>query len=66
MAARAVGRALHINPHAPRVPCHRVIASDGTLHGYAGGLRKKARLLRAEGVEVRKGRVDLEKYRWRP
>jgi|SRR3989338_228648 len=61
-AVRAVGQALHKNPHAPRVPCHRVVASDGRLHGFAGGLHKKARFLRAEGVEVKNGRVDLGAY----
>jgi len=48
-AARAVGQALHRNPFAPRVPCHRVIASDGGLGGYSGGIAKKLALLRAEG-----------------
>lgn len=46
--ARAVGGALNKNPHAPYVPCHRVIASDGTLGGYNGGLRKKMELLKRE------------------
>ena len=48
-AARAVGNALHINPFAPRVPCHRVIHADGTAGGYAGPLGRKLALLRAEG-----------------
>ena len=47
-SARAVGNALGKNPYAPFVPCHRVIASDGTLGGYSGGLRKKEELLRKE------------------
>ena len=61
-AYRAVGQALHLNPHAPIVPCHRVIASDGSLHGFASGLKKKASLLRKEGVIVKNNYVDLEKY----
>ena len=48
-AARAVGMANHANPVGIIVPCHRVIASDGSLGGYAGGIRMKARLLRLEG-----------------
>lgn len=48
-AARAVGQALHINPVAPIIPCHRVIASDNTLGGYGGGLDVKRWLLRLEG-----------------
>jgi methylated-DNA-[protein]-cysteine S-methyltransferase len=48
-AARAVGGSLHINPAAPIIPCHRVIASDNTLGGYGGGLEMKKWLLRLEG-----------------
>jgi methylated-DNA-[protein]-cysteine S-methyltransferase len=48
-AARAVGQALHINPVAPIIPCHRVIASNDTLGGYGGGLEMKEWLLRLEG-----------------
>ena len=51
-SARAVGNALHRNPFAPRVPCHRVVRSDGTLGGYAGGTRRKRDLLRREGSVV--------------
>jgi len=47
-AARAVGMANHANPVAIVVPCHRVIASDGSLGGYAGGLKRKSHLLRLE------------------
>jgi len=48
--ARAVGQALHRNPDTRRIPCHRVIRTDGTLGGYAGGAAKKRRLLRQEGA----------------
>lgn len=59
---RAVGQALRRNPFAPRVPCHRVVASDGSIGGFAGAregasIRKKERLLKAEGVRIEKGRV---------
>ena len=47
-AVRAVGNALHANPFAPFVPCHRVIRSDGSLGGFAGGIGKKHQLLAAE------------------
>jgi len=47
-SARAVGNALHKNPYAPYVPCHRVIACDGSLGGYSGGLKKKKALLEKE------------------
>jgi O-6-methylguanine DNA methyltransferase len=47
---RAVGLANNRNPIAIVVPCHRVIASDGTLCGYGGGLDLKRKLLELEGV----------------
>ncbi len=49
-AARAVGQALHTNPIPIIIPCHRVVASDGSLGGYGGGLPLKKKLLRLEGV----------------
>ena len=47
---RAVGMANHDNPVAIVVPCHRVLASDGTLGGYGGGLDIKRALLELEGA----------------
>ena len=63
-ASRAVGQALRHNPYAPEVPCHRVVASDGKLHGFNGKFNnsEKARLLRSEGVEVVDNRIDLKKF----
>ena len=49
-AVRAVGAANGANPVAIFVPCHRVIASDGSLHGYGGGLPRKQWLLAHEGA----------------
>ncbi len=51
-AYRAVGMANNRNPIAIVVPCHRVIASDGTLCGYGGGLEVKRRLLELEGAQA--------------
>ena len=53
-AARAVGQALGSNPIPILIPCHRVLASDGSLGGYSGrgGVRTKADLLRLEGVTL--------------
>ncbi len=48
MSARAVGSALAHNPISIIIPCHRVIASDGRLTGYAGGTDRKLRLLKLE------------------
>ena len=49
-AVRAVGGAIGRNPVSIIVPCHRVTGSNGALTGYAGGLERKAALLRLEGA----------------
>tara|TARA_A100001388_G_scaffold245424_1_gene203929 strand:+ start:357 stop:635 length:279 start_codon:yes stop_codon:yes gene_type:complete len=53
-AARAVANACGKNPYAPKIPCHRVIRSDGGLGGYSGkgGIRQKLKLLRSEKVKI--------------
>lgn len=51
-AARAVGSANGRNPIPIIVPCHRVVAADGTLGGYSAGLPMKRKLLALEGVSV--------------
>ena len=56
-AYRAVGQALNKNPYAPIVPCHRVIASNGHLHGFAHGLKKKKKILEKEGVKIKNNKV---------
>ena len=52
MSAQAVGGAVGRNPVSLIVPCHRVIAADGNLTGYAGGIGRKRSLLLLEGVPV--------------
>ena len=51
-SARAVANAVGKNPFAPKIPCHRVIRSDGSLGGYSGkgGVKTKKRLLKREGI----------------
>ena len=49
-SAQAVGGAVGHNPISLLIPCHRVLGSDGSLTGYAGGLEKKCALLELEGV----------------
>ena len=61
-AYRAVGNALNKNPYAPAVPCHRVVNSDGRVGGFADGTIAKIRLLRKEGVVIKAGKVDLNRY----
>lgn len=62
--ARAVGNALHKNPEPGVIPCHRVVNSKGQLAGeFAfGGAWKQGDLLRAEGVKVVDGRVNLKEF----
>jgi methylated-DNA-[protein]-cysteine S-methyltransferase len=51
-AARAVGRAVGMNPVSIVVPCHRIVGSNGSLTGYGGGLDRKRALLELEGLVV--------------
>ena len=54
LAVRAVANAIGKNPYAPKIPCHRVIRSDGSLGGYSGkgGVRTKRFLLKKEGISL--------------
>jgi len=54
LAVRAVANAIGKNPYAPRIPCHRVIRSDGSLGGYSGkgGIKAKKMLLKKEGITL--------------
>ena len=68
-AYRAVGQAMRCNPYAPKVPCHRVVASDGSVGGFSGKwepsskeIKRKIRMLKNEGVEIKNNNlVDFEK-----
>jgi len=63
---RAVGGAMNKNPYAPEVACHRVVGAGGVIGGFASGVKKKIRMLKAEGVEVAGGRVvDFERVFYR-
>lgn len=67
-ASRAVGNFMKTNPDAPQTPCHRVVASDGSLTGYSGigGLNGKKSMLIKEGVSFKGNRVDLLSSQWIP
>ncbi|MQN01876.1 MAG: methylated-DNA--[protein]-cysteine S-methyltransferase [Lachnospiraceae bacterium] len=61
--SRAVGNALHRNPDSDHIPCFRVVNSKGGLSGnFAFGEGVQERLLQADGIEVKDGKVDLSKY----
>ena len=54
LAVRAVANAIGKNPYPPKIPCHRVIRSDGSLGGYSGkgGIKTKKMLLKKEGINL--------------
>ncbi len=61
-AFRAVGQAMHRNPFWPIVPCHRVISNDLSLGGFGTGVDKKVKLLKGEGVTIKKGKIAKENF----
>lgn len=67
-ASRAVGMAMSNNPDITTIPCHRVIGSDGYMHGYSlgKGIESKIEKLRKEGIEIEEDKVDLDIYQWKP
>jgi len=65
-AFRAVGNAMHGNPYAPRIPCHRVVRANGDIGGFAGGTRQKIRMLKREGIAIKNGKIEnLKDYFYR-
>ena len=72
-AYRAVGGAMKNNPYSPKVPCHRVVSSDGSIGGFGGmknpkslEVQRKIKMLRSEGVMVIKDKIkDFEKILFR-
>ena len=52
MSAQAVGGAVGHNPISIIIPCHRVVGTNGSLTGYAGGIEKKVKLLKHEGTDM--------------
>lgn len=66
-AARAVGMAMRTNPDIPKTPCHRVVASDGSLTGYSAGagIATKRKMLLEEGVVFKGTKADLRVSGWK-
>lgn len=50
------------NPYAPKVPCHRVVQSNGNIGGFASGTKKKMIMLKGEGIEITNGKINIKKY----
>ncbi|MFZ0265054.1 MAG: MGMT family protein [Nitrososphaeraceae archaeon] len=67
LASRMIGKILGKNPNPIRVPCHRIVMSDGKVGGYAYGVDKKRDLLEKEGISITNGIVkDFNKVRVYP
>lgn len=64
-AYRAVGTAMRLNPNLKNIPCHRVIGSDGAMHGYSAGkgIATKIKLLKKEGVAIKRNKAVLKLVR---
>lgn len=64
--SRVVGYALHVNPDPDNIPCFRVVNRFGEpSKAFAfGGMNMQIQMLEAEGIVIKNGRVDLEKYQW--
>ncbi len=60
MSAQAIGGAVGHNPISIIIPCHRLVGTNGSLTGYAGGIEKKIRLLELEGVDVSRFTVPVK------
>ena len=61
LAYRAVGNALHKNPFAPTIPCHRVVRSDGGFGGEKEGAESRMKRLEKEGIPIMNGRVNINR-----
>ena len=66
-AYRAVGTAMKHNPDLKSIPCHRVVGTDGKMHGYSAGrgVATKIKMLKAEGVLFAGSRVQLNHFAWK-
>lgn len=65
-ASRAVGTVMKKNPDMTTIPCHRVVGSDGKMHGYSAGkgIATKKQMLKNEGVYFKGDKVDLSVSQW--
>ena len=54
---RAIGKIMNKNPYPGIIPCHRVVRSDGSVGGYAYGIKVKTNMLSDEGIKINKGKV---------
>jgi len=65
-ASRAVGTAMANNQQLITIPCHRVVRSNGEIGQYANGSKKKAELLKSEGVSIENGKIiNFDQFKFR-
>ena len=66
-AYRFVGSCMAKNSEPAKIPCYKVVCSDGRIGNYSakGGIKKKIQLLKKDGIIVKNGKVDLKKYGWK-
>ena len=62
---RKIAKLLSQNKYPDRYPCYRVVNSNGSLGGYAGGIRDKTKRLKNDGIKISKNKIDLSKYLYR-
>ena len=65
MHQRAVAALMRCNKDPENIPCYKVVMSDGRLGGYGLGIKKKIELLRKDGIIVKNGGIDLNKYAYK-
>lgn len=60
---RTVGILLKNNKDLVKIPCYRVVYSDGRIGGYSRGIKRKVHLLKRDGIKVIDGKIDLKRYK---
>lgn len=61
---RAIGMIMRNNKEPEKYPCYKVIKENGEIGGYSKGIKKKIKLLKKDGIIIKKGKID-KKYFWR-
>jgi len=69
-SSRAIGQAMRCNPYAPTVPCHRVVAANGTIGGFKGeregnAIKEKIALLKTEGITITTTTMEINDFQSR-
>ncbi len=59
---RALGKILSLNKNTREYPCYKIVRSNGEIGGYKLGKKKKELLLKKDGIEIKKGRINLKKH----